>query len=248
MQAQKNYSKTPLKEAILDIGVTLPGNITISELELLQSRIGEGYADKYERRNITLESVNPLQLTLSGEQKLVGYEYQNINQGQILRNQLNSFSFIKLAPYNGWETFQPEAKRLWELYCSATNPSTIDRVALRYVSEFSLRLPMSDLKEFLTTLPEVSSEMPNSALSSYFMHLEMPQPDLKAMLVINQNMLPVTELTPKTISVVLDISLVRTEDIPNDNQELWELFEQLRFRKNEAFEACITDKTRKEIE
>jgi uncharacterized protein (TIGR04255 family) len=44
---------------------------------------------------------------------------------------------------------------------------------------------------------------------------------------------------------VLDIDVFRTVDIPQTDPELWDLFEQLRKKKNEVFEACITEEARR---
>ena len=45
--------------------------------------------------------------------------------------------------------------------------------------------------------------------------------------------------------MVLDIDIFRTEDLPGNEAQLWELLEQLRQAKNMVFEACITDQTRR---
>ncbi|MFN5625028.1 MAG: TIGR04255 family protein, partial [Planctomyces sp.] len=45
-------------------------------------------------------------------------------------------------------------------------------------------------------------------------------------------------------SVVLDIDLFQDHALPNDEAELWKCFEALHDRKNEIFEACITDAAR----
>ena len=52
---------------------------------------------------------------------------------------------------------------------------------------------------------------------------------------------------PRTASVALDIDLFRAEDLPDDDGQRRRLFEELRCRKNEVFEACITEKTRELI-
>ena len=52
---------------------------------------------------------------------------------------------------------------------------------------------------------------------------------------------------PGRTAVILDIDLWRDQDVPQSDAELWTLFEALRNRKDDVFEACITDETRKEF-
>jgi uncharacterized protein (TIGR04255 family) len=63
------------------------------------------------------------------------------------------------------------------------------------------------------------------------------------MLVINMTMVPPPTAT--VASVILDLDLFRTTKLPNMEEQIWGFFEQLRTRKNQAFEACITDAMRK---
>jgi uncharacterized protein (TIGR04255 family) len=77
------------------------------------------------------------------------------------------------------------------------------------------------------------------------MQLQIPQDDIDAMLVLNEAFEP--QQDPDIVSVILDIDLFRDVHLPGDEEELWALFEQLRERKNEVFEASITDRTRELI-
>lgn len=85
----------------------------------------------------------------------------------------------------------------------------------------------------------------SQGLSGYFMQLQLPQPDLEGMLVLNQTLIPPPG--PNLVSVILDLDLFCKDNVPCDDQEIWKRFEILRTRKNEVFEACITNKTRRLI-
>jgi uncharacterized protein (TIGR04255 family) len=49
------------------------------------------------------------------------------------------------------------------------------------------------------------------------------------------------------VSVVLDIEMVCANNVPSDDEAIWKLLNQLRQKKNEIFEACITDAARELI-
>ncbi len=74
------------------------------------------------------------------------------------------------------------------------------------------------------------------------MQLHLPQPDLEVMCILNSAMLPPTR--SDAISILFDIDLFKASAVPQEEQEIWGLFEQMRIRKNRIFEGSITDKAR----
>ncbi len=75
------------------------------------------------------------------------------------------------------------------------------------------------------------------------MQLQMKQSDLDALLVVNETLAPQTE--PTRLPVVFDIDVAREHVWPVDSVEVWDFLDKLRDRKNEVFEASITDDARK---
>ncbi len=104
-------------------------------------------------------------------------------------------------------------------------------------------MPIRDFKDYLLTVPEVSPKLPQG-LSTFFMQLQIPQEDVKSLLVLNQQLAPPPTTQPMTASVILDIDLFRVHELPQEEDALWKCFEQLHNKKNEVFEGCITDSTR----
>ena len=125
-----------------------------------------------------------------------------------------------------------------------------EEIAIWSMEELSKRrqngdsFPFEDFKDYLRTVPEVSPDLPQG-LSGYFMQLQIPQEDLRAMLILNQAIIPPP--TPKVVSVLLDIDLGREIELP-DTEAAWDVLEQLHTRTDQVFEACITDRTRELID
>ena len=46
------------------------------------------------------------------------------------------------------------------------------------------------------------------------------------------------------VSLLLDIDLFKDQNVPQKDNEVWELFSHLHRQKNKIFEAFITDKAR----
>ncbi len=66
------------------------------------------------------------------------------------------------------------------------------------------------------------------------------------MLVINEAIAPPTN--PEIVTVILDLDLFRQEVWDSNDEDIWHFLEKLRHRKNEVFEASITDRTRELID
>ena len=54
-------------------------------------------------------------------------------------------------------------------------------------------------------------------------------------------------LSPELVSVILDFDLFREQIWQSDDEEIWRFLEELRHRKNQVFNASITEKTKELI-
>jgi uncharacterized protein (TIGR04255 family) len=243
MQAPKHYSHAPITEALIDIQVKLPPGVKLDNLAQVYSSIQAEYPQHEEVLLFEGQMIAGASVGATESQSPIGYIASRDDQKQILQLRFDAFAFSRLAPYDCWENFRDEAKRLWNIYHSLIHPETIVRLALRYINRLDIPLPVSDIKDYLRTFPEVSPDLPQG-LSGYFMQLQIPQENLGIMLVLNQAIVPPP--TPDFVSLILDLELFIKEDIPHD-EKLWQILEQMHEQKNIAFEACITQRTRELI-
>ncbi len=244
MQAKQHYSPAPITEALIDIQVQLPQEVKLDVLAQVYSSIQAEYPKREEMLIFQGQAIADASVGATASQSEIGYRFFSNDQKQILQVRLDGFTFSRLAPYDCWQTFRDEAKRLWSIYQSLTHPQAIARLTLRYINRLDIPLPVGDIKEYLKTFPEVSPDL-TQGLSGYFMQLQIPQEDLAAMLILNQALVPPP--TPNFVSILLDLDLFLEQDIPNDELGIWHIIEQMHQQKNKAFEACITEKTRELI-
>jgi len=236
------YSHAPIAEAVIDLRAEFPGGVALPTLARAQ-RAEQG---KYPKRMDRLESqalFGPESRASDGS-KITGYVCSSRDGREIFQTRVDGFAFSRLAPYERWDTFRDEARRLWRVYRAITKPKRVTRVAVRYINRLDIPLPVRSFGDYLRTLPEVSPDLPQG-VSSYFMQIQIPQEDLGALLMLTEAIVPPKK--PDVISIVLDIDLFRERDIPEDEQRMWDCFEQLRDRKNAIFEACIADAVRELI-
>jgi uncharacterized protein (TIGR04255 family) len=225
MRTPRRYSRSPITEAIIDFQVELPESVGLTELERCQD-------PAYPGKQAPTAALGPGIRFASGDEK------------QFFQVHLDGFTLYRLAPYQGWEPFRDEARRLWAIYRQTVHPWKVTRLALRYVNRLDLPLA-AELKDYLRTSPQVSPGLPQG-VAGFYLQLTIPQPDLKSTLLLREALGPPT--APGGVSVVLDIDLFRSDDVPADEDGIWAFLESLRGRKNEVFEACITDRTREVIQ
>jgi uncharacterized protein (TIGR04255 family) len=236
------YPRAPITEAVMDIRVQPRDGLAVEQLRSLSTGSIEGFSQTSERLQIST-SIAPGQesATQTMTPTKVGFEFRNAAGDKVVQAQLDGWLFSKLAPYERWETFRDEGRALWTKYRGIAEPKQITRMALRYVNRLDLPLPFDDFRKFLRTVPEIAPDLPQ-ALSNFFLQVQIPQLDLEAMLVINMTMTPAPSAA--VVSVILDLDLFRTTNLPKSEDQIWDYFEQLRTKKNQAFEACITDAMR----
>lgn len=242
MPPQLPYPKAPITEAIIDIRVQLPEGTQVAELEKVHEGLEVAYPTKRNRMLAEFHGQMGEQgATAAASSKPIGFLFKSADEKQVFQARLDGFTMSRLAPYESWDPFRDEARRLWRVYRSVAKPVRVTRLAVRYVNRLDLPLPVTDLKEYLRTVPEVSSDLPQG-LAAYFMQLRIPQEDINSVLLINQTIIEPAK--PGVASVVLDIDVFRFDDPPADEQGIWDFLEVLRERKNHVFEACITRKAR----
>jgi uncharacterized protein (TIGR04255 family) len=246
MTNEQTYSNAPITEAIIDLRVVQRDGLTLAELERCQAGEEKAYPNKwllnmFEGRIQFGGAEEPSSYKESKEQ--TGFGFKSADGKHVVEVHRDGFVFHRLAPYAGWEQFRKEARRLWNVYQHCVRPGAVVRVALRYINRIDL--PMgAELKDYLRTSPEVSPDLPQR-LDGFFMQVNIPNYDIKSNLLLREMAVP--SANPDRSSVILDIDLFRTEEIPVEDGAMWEVVESLRVRKNEIFEACITKQTREVI-
>ena len=244
MQVSRHYSRAPITEAIIDLRVTLPEGFSVDKLTEIYTSISDNFPKKEPMHTSSLMFEAGPAIKIDASQRQNGLLLRSEDGKRILQATLSGFTFNRLAPYSTWEDFSGEARRLWEIYKDVCRPTSVIRAAVRFINRLDLPGPALDLKDYLRTVPEVSPDLPQG-LSAFFMQLQIPQEDLNCMLVINEAFAP--PISPELVSVILDFDLFREQIWQRDDEEIWRFLEELRHRKNQVFNASITEKTKELI-
>src|SRR5258708_2971374 len=235
MQLQRHYSKAPITEAVIDLRVTLPEGISVDKLKDIHPYISENFPtiEPFYRGigAIAYQPGSTFQVNTSQQQ--IGFWFRSKDNLRTFQATLEGFAFNRLAPYESWEEFSNDARSMWEIYKEICRPAYVTRAAIRYINQINIPADgLIELKDYLSTVPEVPSDLPEKILQTYFMQLQIPQQDLNCMLIINEALTQPTN--PGIITVILDFDLFR-QQIWDSDEDIWQFLEKLRHRKNEVF-------------
>ncbi len=238
------FKNAPIIEALLDVRVELPKEVDLKKLEEFHDLVRERFPEKKERKFFKAEIKFPPAITstaLPTSSGTVGYLFHSPNERKIVQARVDGFTFNKLKPYENWESFRSEARKLWDLYLKIANPVRVTRIAVRYINRIDVPLPLKDFKEYILTTPEIAPNLPQ-ALSQFFMRLVIPNPDIQATAVIIETM--ENPVDNKRLPLILDIDVWRETAYENNQSKMWDDFEELRAFKNDIFFNSITEKTK----
>ena len=249
------YKRAPIAEAVLDLHVNYRVKPSYRDVEAFCAGLVKQFPHQ--------QRVNALQLAfqakaaqeLGAEPELssnssataVGVRAQNAQNDRVLVVRMNGFSYSHLAPYTEWSVFKEEAQGLWDQFIAAFGPIEVTRSAVRYVNR--IMLPNGcELEDYLNLSPRLLKGVPRD-IEGYFMQLVMPQPDIdpRCSAVLNTGLEDAAS-TVESLSVLLDIDIFIEHEKPVTLDHGWQSLDKLRGRKNQIFEAAITDKVRRMIE
>ena len=213
MSAVNPYARPPIVEAVLDIQVELPAGTSLSDLQRCQRKVKKDYPFQKTVQQFNGEVTLGTSVTTSTSSEATGYAFYSSDGKQLFQATRAGFTHNRLAPYLGWETFVEESKRLWDEYRRIVRPIRITRLALRYINRFNILLPIVKLEDFFRTYLEVARDLPQT-LAGFFLQFHLPLPDDKATVAITKTL--VEPVVPGSTSVLLDLDLYRTDEIPTD--------------------------------
>jgi uncharacterized protein (TIGR04255 family) len=237
----RHLKSAPITEALFDFRTRLPATIKNDDLKAAVQKIAGGYPRVKDAWQIegsfefSKESENAVASTSRREN---GVHARSADEKQVAQFRLDGFTFNRLAPYTSWEEIQPEAFRLWQLYCDLVRPDALYRVAVRYINHIQLPDTPVELDDLLVASPRIPDELPQ-VFGSFLTTVVVPFPASKVQVRITQALNSPPAATPNTL--LLDVDVSRSEETDMSTESLGEVFAELRRLKNEAFFGSVTE-------
>lgn len=239
------FNNPPITEAVFDVRVILPQETDLEILQSFQSVIKDRFPIKKDKRKI--QSVFRFEpgmqpSVINPKDEVYGYMFYSSDQKKVVQSRMDGFTFNRLRPYSNWEDFSAEALSLLDHYKNIAKPTKIIRLSLRYINRIELPLPFTDFKEYVLTIPELSSDM-GFGISKFFMQLFIPNPEIKAIATLTE-MIEEENSKNGTLPFIFDIDVAKDVSIDPDSKSIAEIMNGLRAFKNKIFLDSLTDKAK----
>ena len=237
------YSKTPITESVIHLSVV--GRATPEDLQKLVKRFAKDYPQQEPLTaiNIAIDTTGgPATVT----QHLQGYRVTSTDQTDIILVFPDGVAAARLAPYPGWEHLRERAHTAWEEWRRSIKHSTLKRIGIRYVNQIDVPIKGAvglDIEAYLRFTPCVP-EFSKQPLNGFMVQVTRPTDVEHWNVSITSTIMSPPPLIDH-VSMLLDIDVFRSEQIPGREADLWTHIDTVRPLKNEIFEACITDEARK---
>jgi len=236
------YKNPPITEAIIDFQFNLDG-ITIEKIEDFYEKFKKYYPSNEKiisNRGTFSIGLKDGDVNHSVQTEDVGFKYVNDDKKYVLVITKGNFSLTRLAPYENWDKFSSEAKRIFAAVIDEFEFPDITRVGIRYINKIDIPLPIDDFDEYLKNPPVIPSELPQG-ISNFLMTYQIPMTDINGLAQLTQTMLSQGE-NASILSIILDIDISSHNNLPTNTSDLWLLVDKIRTKKNLIFKSHITKK------
>lgn len=242
MAKVRHLRNAPVREALIDIQFE-----PRVEVEAI-NRFAEGLISEFPGQHDMWEAlvgfnVEGAQASANTSHAVIGKRMDTKVDPHILQCRTSGFTFSRLAPYIEWECLRDDAKRLWGAFASEVGPQTVKRVAVRYINEIKIPLPIKDFGDYLVCPPKVPEPLPQG-ISGFLQRVVIPDEESRCISVVNQLFEGPSLLSngQQAISVVLDIDVFRQTDIESLKvDEIFVMLDALREQKNRMFFEHLTE-------
>jgi uncharacterized protein (TIGR04255 family) len=242
VDSPKTYRRPPIIEAVIDLHVSTPVSERVHDKIVRRLKRSYPHATTLHEANVNVDVASG---NVTVDQRPKGCRLSKEDETDVVLIKAQSLTLARLAPYTSWETLRDNARNVWNVWIECNGPNTVSRIGVRYINRIdipvqqNLGIELEDYLSFFPKLPEALSE----PLHSYLMQatIKTKEPYWSAKISSTRNK-PAPLLNH--ISLLLDIDVFRTENIPKNEDELWDVIEEARTIKNMIFESSIKDETR----
>ena len=237
------YQRPPITEAV--IGITFSSPMDAQQLASINKAFQKHYPHKQDVS--TFDFSVEINTKNSGENKAnfkptIGHRLSTDDQTQLVVLWPNSISLSQLAPYQGWGNFIGRFNRDWGALKKILGFQPISRIGVRYINRIDLPAaePIIEHENFLNIYPKVPDIL--NPLDAYALQASVTLKDINCRLTINSASVPSPLL--HHVSFVIDTDIFSDLNPPQSDSDLIVLLNKIRTKKNQVFEACISQPAR----
>jgi uncharacterized protein (TIGR04255 family) len=235
------YIRPPITEAVIEFRfASLPDESKRSIAVKKLKKLYDNY-DPTTRKEVEVK-VLPKGSAETRVSESVVEKFRSADMTQQLLIYDRSFLMSQLAPYTGWQQLYNRLERDWIVWRKATGFHNVERIGVRYINRIDIPLEplVTYYEHYVTVYPAVPKELDPCIRHSVNIQVKLDDidSDLKVKTAMVESPIPVH------VAIVLDIDVSKTFAEPSSDERLFDFLTEAREKKNQIFEACITDKAR----
>lgn len=244
MPEPRHLNNAPIREALIDLQIT--PSVSLDALKQIGDRLTSRTHSRGEMWHASVGinlGADGTNATTNAARSPIGYRYDFKDAPYVLQCRVNGFTFSRLAPYEDWATMKVFAQELWEIYREATKPHAVARIAVRYINNIALPLPIADFSEYLRVSPDLPPELPQM-LSSFLQRYLIVDDTCEDCAAAVTQVLEEQSVVANKVPVILDIDAFRTfrAGLSPSSNEVWTALDKLHDFKNRIFFNYLTEK------
>jgi uncharacterized protein (TIGR04255 family) len=162
-----------------------------------------------------------------------GLRLQHATEPFVVQFTRDGLAFSRLKPYRDWESFEAEARRLWNVYLELAAPEIIERLGVRFINRIEAA-DRASLSAYLREPPCFSGLWPLASFL-YQSQFDVPGDNLGINLVKTMQP-PNANLT----GLILDIDVFTRKPCACDDRAINDYLPKLRSLKNMVFFELLT--------
>lgn len=238
----RQYKNPPIEEALCDFtfspiaewDFTLPGK--------LHSEIEKDYPGKprQQRLQTVTTGFGAEQPGIALQEQLMRIQFPTKDGTRLVSIGNNTLTISVLRPYEGWTKFKPRIENALAAYRKITNPEAVTRIGLRYINRIVVLEPKQNPSKFFNyNLSD--DEVLKAKIVSFLKRFEYVAKNGAKLLITHALIEP---SSPERTEFILDIDTI-WDSAPLEFEKVMETTENLHGVEGGAFEAIITEETRK---
>lgn len=162
--------------------------------------------------------------------------FLNEKKNAVIQVGPNTLSINYISDYSGWEAFKSKIDKYLKIYLDVSG-SEIERIGLRYINRFDgIDVKGGKFGDYFNFGPSIPIKQP---IKNFFIRNEMVYQEIDSILLLNMGTPP----EKQNNVIVLDFDFITANEDNIKNVTEW--VESAHEYIEEAFNACITEKTRR---
>lgn len=238
-----SYKRPPILEAVIDVQFkTALKNVVFNKFCKKLAKKYPVVNEVYRDIGIVVEISKDVTKAHALDNRTTGSRFESHDSEWVIILYPKQFSFIRLAPYIGWDKFLDEFKAFWKIFKQVSDSKALSRLAVRYVNRIDIPLDKGVNSINIADYLNVGVNTPEDIIIDGYETVFKVNVDESYSAIVRTA--TDTQAIPKTAALLLDVDLFTYNSLSQKDEGIYEQLLQLRDKKNELFEKFITPKSR----